>query len=99
MHTCSVTISSVPYNGFIDRLANLHSVSLRYLDTLPHDGDTSSIGFSEQYCSGIYVCSTVWPILSGLETRSIGLNTLGTALSPASSQSVEVSRASTASWV
>ena len=48
MHTCSVTISSVLYNGFIDRLANLYSVSLRYLDTLPPDGDTSSIGFSGQ---------------------------------------------------
>ena len=52
MHTCSVTISSVLYNGFIDRLANLHSVSLWYLDTFP----TDSIDFSEQLCSGIYMC-------------------------------------------
>ena len=48
MHRCSVTISSVLYNGFIDRLAKLNSVSLRYLDTLPAYGDTPSIGFSEQ---------------------------------------------------
>ena len=48
MHTCSVTLSSVLYDGFIDRLANLYSVSLRYLDTLPPDGHTPSIGFSEQ---------------------------------------------------
>ena len=56
MHTCSVTISSVLYNGFIDRLANLYSVSLRYLDTFLPDGDTPSIGFSEQSCSEIYMC-------------------------------------------
>ena len=43
--------------------------------------------------------STVSSILSGLETRSLGLNTLGTTWSPASSQSVRISRLSTASWV
>ena len=45
------------------------------------------------------VCSTVSSMLSGLETRSLGLNTLGTTLSPALSQSVQVSRTSTTSWV
>ena len=38
-------------------------------------------------------------MLSGLKTRSLGLNTLGTTQSPASSQSVQVGRPSTASWV
>ena len=65
MHTCSVTLSSVLYNGFIDQLANLHSVSLRYLDTLPHDGDTPSIGFSDQYCSEIYMYMCVVVVRSG----------------------------------
>ena len=45
------------------------------------------------------VCGTVSSMLSGLKTRSLGLNTLGTTLSPASSQSVQVGRPSTASWV
>ena len=38
-------------------------------------------------------------MLSGLKTRSLGLNTLGTMKSPASSQSVQDGRPSTASWV
>ena len=38
-------------------------------------------------------------MLSGLKTRSLGPNTLGTTLSPASSQSVQVGRPTTASWV
>ena len=38
-------------------------------------------------------------MLSGLKTRSLGLNTLGTTKPPASSQSVQVGRPSTASWV
>ena len=42
---------------------------------------------------------TVSSIMSGLETRSLGLNTLGITQSPASSQSVQVGRTSTASWV
>ena len=75
MHTCSVTISSVLYNGFIDRLANLYYVPLRYLDTLPPDGDTPSIGFSEQKCSGIYICV----IQFGPHCQVWRLNTLGTA--------------------
>ena len=45
------------------------------------------------------VCVTVSSTLSGLKTRSLGLNTLGTTLSTASSQSVQVGRPSTASWV
>ena len=47
----------------------------------------------------ISVCGTVSSMLSGLKTRSLGLNTLGTTSSPASSQSVQVGRPSTASWV
>ena len=48
---------------------------------------------------GYGVCGTVSSMLSGLETRSLGLNTLGTTKYPASSQSVQISRSSTASWV
>ena len=46
-------------------------------------------------CTKGYVCSTVSSILTGLETRSLGLNTLGTA----SSQSVQVGRLYNASSV
>ena len=46
-----------------------------------------------------FMCGTVSSILSGLKTRSLGLNTLGTTSSPASSQSVQLGRPSTASWV
>ena len=46
-----------------------------------------------------HVCGTVSSMLSGLKTRSLGLNALGTTLSPASSQSVQVGRPSTASCV
>ena len=42
-----------------------------------------------------YMCGTVSSMLSGLETRFLGLNTLGKTLS----QSVQVGRTSTASWV
>ena len=45
------------------------------------------------------MCGTVSSMLSGLKTRSLGLNTLGTTLYPASSQSVQVGRPSTASRV
>ena len=45
------------------------------------------------------MCGTVSSMLSGLETRSLGLNTLGTTCSPASTQSVQISRPSTAAWV
>ena len=38
-------------------------------------------------------------MFSGLETRSLRLYTLGTTWSPASSQTVQVGRPSTASWV
>ena len=48
---------------------------------------------------GSGVCGTVSSRFSGLETRSLGLNTLGTTKSPTSSQSVHVGRPSTASWV
>ena len=41
----------------------------------------------------LVTCGTVSSMLSGLKTRSLGLNTL------ASSQSVQVGRPSTASWV
>ena len=55
--------------------------------------------FDVQMKTEISVCGTVSSMLSGLKTRSLGLNTLGTTLSPASSQSVQVGRLSTASWV
>ena len=47
----------------------------------------------------VYVCGTDSPMLSGLKTRSLGLNTLGTTYSPALSQSVQVGHPSTPSWV
>ena len=40
----------------------------------------------------LFVLSTVSSMLSGVQIRSLGLNTLGTTLSPASSQSVHVVR-------
>ena len=57
-------------------------------------------GGTKVYINGPrHMCGTVSSMLSGLKTRSLGLNTLGTTLSPASSQSVQVGRPSTASWV